>query len=302
MIFFYGEGRLGNQVFQYIALTHLARTLSNSKRETLFAVGLEDISSVLQLSGPQLRVLSRNYWFKRAMKYLVVPFVLRPISRYVRLINYAQESSTAGVNAGLSGEYRLQSGLFASLTFVDGGYYQNGNLAHAAFPLTDVSLQTSLHEAAAAYLLSVTTPTSAAYFVHIRRGDYQHFSSYGVSNLGLPTCYFRAGMATILERDPAARFVFVTDDPKWVEIEFAEVANKCIAAFNPALDFAIMALCRGGVLSNSTFSLAAALLQNQPPIVVGPKYWFGFRVARWLPPRIRVDDPRVVYLEVDGLA
>jgi Glycosyl transferase family 11 len=302
MILFYGEGRLGNQVFQYIALTHLARALANSQRETLLAVGLEEIAHVLALSGPPLRVLSKNYWFKRAFKYLVAPFVLRPLSRYLRLFNYANESSVEGVHAGLSGESRLRRGLFSKLTFVDGGYYQNGNLARATFPLTDVALQTSLHDAAITYLRSVTTPSSAAYFVHIRRGDYQNFASYGVNNLGLPTCYFRAGMATILASDPTARFVFVTDDPKWVADEFADIANKAIAAFNPALDFAVMTLCRGGVLSNSTFSLAAALLQNQPPIVVAPKYWFGFRVARWLPPRIRVDDPRVIYLEVDALA
>ena len=75
-----------------------------------------------------------------------------------------------------------------------------------------------------------------------------------------------------------------------------------VVSTQPLVDFAIMAECAGGILSNSTFSLAAALFVRDPEIVLGPEYWFGFRVGHWLPPRIRFGDPRIEYLAVDCVA
>jgi hypothetical protein len=61
-----------------------------------------------------------------------------------------------------------------------------------------------------------------------------------------------------------------------------------------------MANCAGGIISNSTFSLAAALFMRDPELVIAPRYWFGFRVREWLPPGIRFDHPRIAYREVPG--
>jgi hypothetical protein len=83
-----------------------------------------------------------------------------------------------------------------------------------------------------------------------------------------------------------------------VERNFQDIADKSIASFDPALDFAIMTQCGSGILSNSTFSLAAAFLVEAPEIVVGPRFWLGFRVGAWLPPQIEVRHERMTYVSV----
>ena len=292
MILFYGEGRLGNQIFQYLALNQVAR-----RDETIIAVGLEDIEATLDLRGPRINVLTRNGWIKRGIKYVLTPLLLRPLARYLRVIGYAYEPATEGPHAGLSGEYKQQRGLFKRVIFVDGGYYQNGEL-RPAFPVAAVELRADLRAEARRFIQQQVPQGALPIFVHVRRGDYLHFASYGVSELNLPESFYRAGIAAVKQRTQTTHFLFVTDDPQWVTHTFSDIADKSIASFNPQLDFAIMAECQGAVLSNSTFSFAAALLLRDPAIVIGPQYWFGFRVNRWLPPRIRVDDSRIVNLPV----
>jgi hypothetical protein len=132
----------------------------------------------------------------------------------------------------------------------------------------------------------------------VRRTDYLSFASYGLDNLTLPESYYREAMREVAGRVRAPHFVFVTDDRRWVEATFHDVLHKSVASFEPGLDFALMAECPVGILSNSTFALSAALLMRSPQVVVGPRFWFGFRVGEWYPPRIRVDHPKVVYLGV----
>jgi hypothetical protein len=59
-----------------------------------------------------------------------------------------------------------------------------------------------------------------------------------------------------------------------------------------------MRACDAGVISNSTFSLAAALLMYRAEIIVGPRHWLGFRSAEWLPPGIEFSNARIRYIAV----
>jgi len=291
-ILFYGEGRLGNQVFQYQALSTLA-----GRDDAILAVGLEHLHASLELHGPSVHVLTRSKWLKRLIKYLLIPCLLRPLCRSLRLANYAFEREIGdGAKRGADGEIVLRRGLFSQFLFVDGGYYQNGALWHPAFPAHTMRLKPTLQQQARKYLHEVNDGTKPNAFVHVRRGDYLSFSAYGLDDLNLPESFYRSAMDTLKARLGEVHLVFVTDDPAWVRERFADVEPKSIASFSPALDFAIMAECNAGVLSNSTFSLAAALLLNQPRLIIGPRYWFGFRSGEWLPPRIRVDHPQMLYL------
>ena len=70
IVLFYGEGRLGNQVFQYQALNHLAGAGGR-----ILAVGLEDLGASLEILGAPVTVITRQPWLKRAIKYLLVPWL-----------------------------------------------------------------------------------------------------------------------------------------------------------------------------------------------------------------------------------
>jgi hypothetical protein len=294
MIIFYGEGRLGNQLFQYHALTRIAST-----KEQIVAVGLEDLEKSITLVGAPLFVIRLSLTLKRLVKFLLLPLVIRPLSRTLRLINYATETSyktAAGIGAG--GEIEIRAGLFRRVTFVDGGYYQNASHWPTVFPASTVRVNARLRQAARDYLHGIEEIQRRPAFVHIRRGDYLGYSNYGLHDLALPIEFYHRAIDELVRRLGSVHLLFVTDDPAWAEQHFGHIENKTITSSTTELDFAIMTECGSGIVSNSTFSLAAAFMLDKPDLVIAPRYWFGFRVAEWLPPLIKIDHDRVAYLPV----
>ncbi len=295
MILFYGEGRLGNQIFQYQALSQIAKP-----GERIFSVGLEDLHRHLELRGPKLVVLTRNRMLKRIMKYALRPLLLRPMSRTFRLFNYASETSY-GVppNDGASGELLMRTGLFSGFTFVDRGHYQNSCYWPALFPTPLFGIHENLRGSAKRYLESICRERLRPTFVHVRRGDYLTHTDYGLKDLALPDSFYRAAIGELTMRVGRTHLVFVTDDARWVEENFADITDKTIVSLNAEMDFAIMTECAGGILSNSTFSLAAAFMLQNPNIVIAPKYWLGFRVGAWYPPKMHYAHSKLVYIAAD---
>jgi hypothetical protein len=296
MTFFYGEGRFGNQVFQYQALCRLAKP-----PERILAVGLEDLQRCLELAGPKPVVLARGRLIKGAFKILVVALLLRPLARTLRILNYAHETR-CGVspNDGASGQMTFRPGLLRFLTFIDGGYYQNSSYWPSLFPASLFRIKENLSDIARRYLESTAGPHRVPVFVHVRRGDYLTHTDYGLKDLALPATYYHSAIALLRRQLGPAHLVFVTDDAMWVEENFKDISNKSIASFDADMDFGIMTQCAGGILSNSTFSLAAALMMNNPRSVIAPEYWLGFRAGKWYPPAIRFQHSALSYFAVDG--
>jgi len=293
-IFFIGEGRLGNQIFQYAALSSIAPAGAR-----IFAVGLEDLAGLFELRGPSLTVLRGGIWLKRFAKQVLAPWLLRPLARRLRLISYACEPERGDDYRGSGGEFELRRGLIAGLLFVDGGYYQSSEFWGDLFPPRSLTLRASWRTHARQILAQHAGRVPARpCFLHVRRGDYLGYSSHGVSDLTLPAEFFRRAIEELRQRADFDLLALVTDDPQWARAEFASVANSVVISADPRTDFAVMAECAGGIVSNSTFSLAAALFMRNPALVIAPEYWFGFRVNRWLPPKIRFEHPRIAYLPV----
>jgi hypothetical protein len=294
MILFYGEGRLGNQVFQYHALSAIAKA-----GERIISVGLEDLERCFDLHGPRLFVLTRNRTLKRIVKYVFNPFVLRRLAKTLRLMNYASEARCEQPpHKGASGVLTMRAGLLGNLTFVDGGHYQNSSFWRSLFPTSLLKLNASLGAEARRYLNSACGHGVRLTFVHVRRGDYLTHSDYGLDDLSLPSDFYRIAIRELQARIGQTHLVFVTDDPTWVEQNFGDISQKTIASFDAAMDFAIMTECSSAIVSNSTFSLAASLMLDHPDIVIAPRYWFGFRVFRWLPPHLQFAHDRMIYLSV----
>jgi hypothetical protein len=295
IVLFYGEGRLGNQVFQYLALDRLA-----GARGRILAVGLEDLGASLDTLGAPVAVLTRQPWLKRAIKYLLVPWLLRPVARYLRLLTYATEVSDAtAARRHAGGELIVRPGLMSGLVFVDGGYYQCASYLTAPLPVTVLRVPAALQAGARTSLSAAASNSSPATqaFVHVRRGDFLTFSAFGQNDVALSEAYYRSAIAELAGRLGPLQLIFVTDDPAWVQDRFADFPEKMIVSTSAAADLALMAECRVGILSNSTFALAAAIL-GQARLLIAPRYWLGFRAAAWLPPGVKIDDPRLLYIDV----
>jgi Glycosyl transferase family 11 len=296
MILFYGEGRLGNQIFQYQALSQIAKP-----GERIICAGLEELARSFDLYGPKLIVLTRSGLLKRIIKYAVNPLLLRPLARVLRLLNYAREKDAgAAPNSGASGELSMRAGLLDGITFVDGGYYQNSSFWASIFPAPLFRLKPAVRDEARNYLDSICGNRRRPYFVHVRRGDYLTHVGYGLSELSLPANFYHGAIRELARRVGDTHLVFVTDDPAWVEENFRSITQKSIVSFHAALDFAIMTQCCGGIVSNSTFSLAAALMLSDPDVVIAPRHWLGFRVGAWYPPKIGYQHSKLIYMPVES--
>ena len=112
--------------------------------------------------------------------------------------------------------------------------------------------------------------------VHLRRGDYQNPEN-AILQVCTPDYYARAIAAVKAARPDAALFVF-SDDIAWAE------QNLCThglpAAFLPrgdaAADLALMQLCHGFILSNSTYSWwAQYLAPAADKQVYAPDKWYA---------------------------
>jgi hypothetical protein len=294
MILFYGEGRLGNQIFQYLALTSIARP-----GERILAIGLEDLQQSFNLKGPRLSVLSRNALVKRAVKYIVLPLLIRPCARILRLFDYVFEAQWSPNGEQAAAAPRRRSGALRRLTFVDGGFYQSASLWPSIFPNDSISIREELRRSAQDYLNSACGEGTEPSFVHVRRGDYLHHRPQGLDDVVLPIEFYRHALESLELRTGKKPLVFVTDDPAWVEANFRDISDKRITAFDAHLDFAIMTQCRSGILSNSTFALAAAIMMNRPDVVIAARFWLGFRAHRWVPPGIEATHDSLVYLPAE---
>ena len=132
-------------------------------------------------------------------------------------------------------------------------------------------------EFAKSFLNEKKSPFDPPIFIHIRRGDYVKWPSREKPAV-LPASYYHKCIDLIRSKISNPFFIFMSDDPCYVEDIFGDVKNSFISKFSLNEDFAIMTQCRGGILSASSFSWWAAYfsnLQHPHSHFLGPKYWAG---------------------------
>lgn len=98
-------------------------------------------------------------------------------------------------------------------------------------------------------------------------------------------------MQKISQKNTDARFIFLTNDRFYVTETIGAYQKVIICAESESVDFAIMSLCAGGVLSASTYSWWGGLLsftgncqKDDIKIFLSPKDWGGIRKKEWWPP------------------
>ena len=99
--------------------------------------------------------------------------------------------------------------------------------------------------------------------VHIRRGDY-----VGEVLDILDADYYKRIVSEILKENPDTTLFFFSDDIEYINEHFGDIDKIIVSAnrddFSNFRDLQLMSMCRTNVIANSTFSLWAALLNNNP--------------------------------------
>lgn len=268
IIYFTPGGRLGNQFFQLAFTASMARP-----RERIIFSQMDRVLSIVE-SG--LRIIRIPRSFVRFLDKIFIPFLFKPLIR-LRIITHVfhEEGGVSPI---------VKRGLFSRIRYFE-GYFQSESFFDRQKIVPWRVAESLLHQART--LMNQSAQGRPVVFVHVRRTDYLHFQVLGRLNPTLPLAYYHRLLKWFLEnwRDPI--FLFLSDDPAFVEREFAEVERKIISRQTPEVDFALMTLCQGAILANSTLAWWGAYLMRDSQKVFAPEYWLGWQSCRWFPQGIK---------------
>ncbi len=112
--------------------------------------------------------------------------------------------------------------------------------------------------------------------VHIRRTDYL---KYGKRDISLPIDFFKRQLDSIPNIN-SYKVVFISDDMTFVKENFISQPNYIFSENSEIIDFQLIQNAEIAIISNSTFAWWAAFLSSKNKLVIAPKNWFGFRIGR----------------------
>lgn len=111
--------------------------------------------------------------------------------------------------------------------------------------------------------------------INFRGGEY-----VGVKDLFLPKSYWDEGIKMMLEINPNMIFEVHTDDPD-TAAEFFPTFN---IISNIQYNWRAIRYAKYLLLSNSSFAILPAHLNQDVKKIIAPTFWAGYNVGRWLNP------------------
>lgn len=278
---FAGEGRLGNQIIQLAALRKIYPDL------LIYSIGSDSFGSMFE--SPNVRCMKKSKFLEKLIRKIVFPVFLRPLSSWTGFFGYCTEKRIeVRGRFDSSGDPEIKSG-WIPCVIAERLFFQN--------------FQTLLNRKdfqwiAEAYRdFEVPRYDVGKVVLHVRRGDYMGFNTYGLSNVVLTREYYIDAVEAIRSKfSDAGEVIVITDDPTWARQELGVLGTIEIRSASEAEDFATLVSAKYLVCSNSTFSLAASLISASLIYCIAPEFWFGKSIKEWFPRYIKLCDDRYVYI------
>jgi len=263
MIFFLGEGRLGNQLFQYSFLNTIAK-----EDEKILTVNMEQFIDKFDINNTKFKHIALGKYGKYFIRKFVKPFAM--VCVRFKLIGYvSQDSNAISRLSTFTATKRL-----LPISLVETNFFQSEKFFDK--DKVDFKIKDKYMKEAASFLGKVPDKYTKI-FIHIRRGDYIFESYLGKTGIDLPKSYFEDAMREISHNIEKPFFVFLSDDASFVECCFQHMQNKIVSKNSIATDLAIMSLSEYGIVSNSSFSWWGAYMMKNRKRVIFPKYWYGWK-------------------------
>jgi len=250
------QGRLGNQLFQYAFAYAEAKRLNakfyldkstESYLLPLYFEVTDDLAALLDASFLSLSMKRKCY-------------------RFCYRMLYSKKMTLVGNRTPVAGNY----GLFKRHCFYE-GYFQSVTYFNAVKDEIRSLFQVKTKYIKAFDKLNQQFDRSKKMAViHIRRGDYVDFE------MALPLSYYKKAISLI--NDAGLQYVFVSDDPAFIEAEFDYLPDKYISVNPEIIDLQFLMNADICVLSCSSFSWWGAWLNTKEnKQVYAPEYWLGFK-------------------------
>lgn len=276
MILFLADGRLGNQIFQYAFL----KTIQQNN-EKIIVSGFENLLEVFEIDD--IVNLNKKNIFIRIFLFRVLKPLLNIIAetKIITSINVIYEFFENRYRSE-SNRYKLNKGYINQLKYITVGYFQSENFFNPEV-IENLVIKEEYLKGADVFLKDVPKNMHNV-VIHIRRGDYKDFKVFGKDTI-LPIHYYKDQIKWFLENRKNPHFIFLSDEPDFVEKEFGYLSNKTVSrGLHYGVDLAIMTKCESAILSPSSFGWWGAYLMKKRDTVFVPKYWLGFN-SKWEYPK-----------------
>lgn len=262
MILFYSDGRLGNQIFQLAFLREISKTKGMAVvfnfKKVLSAFDID-----FKVYNIELENKIWNFFFRKVFFYIF------EFLSFLRIISIICEDTDLV-------KYKEKRGLFWFITYVRTGFFQSDKFFNDKSFLDNIKIKDSYIDCAKEFIKTIPDSFTKI-FIHIRRGDYLTAVYNGRVGINLPLNYYIKAIDLVNKKVENPYYIILSDDIEFAEIAFKNLKNKTFSRNNFIVDLAIMSLCDGGVISNSSYSWWGAFLLKDRKIVVMPKYWLGWK-------------------------
>mgnify|MGYP001166509378 CR=1 FL=1 len=270
------NGRLGNQLIQYIGLKKYF------PQKKLIFIGGDQLNQTFDSINTHF--ITKTY-IKRWMPYILLEKLLYLFAR-LRIVGIITEDNTLK-----NFQITIRKGLLWKIFLTKNVFFQHKNI------IENISYVPVLKP----YLISkakswfkkkkIDIQKENLIFVHIRRGDYVNWPSNKFPAILTSNWYNRA-MNLMSKRIDNPVFILMSDDQYYLRDVYKENKQLIISNNTAYVDLTIMSLCSSGILSASSFAFCGALLakiNNKENYFIAPKYWFGFQLKKWAPKNIKID-------------
>ncbi len=286
----YFNGGLANQVFQYIFYRYGQLATSNRdvwllddsffffknehngyELEKVFGLKPNLLSRQFAPEAWNLFVENRKNGIGTAQTMLNMGF---PVQMIAEAVNYKKDNPFHGtVHAIPCNDYYPEIVHFPGEVIYYFGYWINKNWLNEYKEqiLSELAFPPILDEANLAYAAQIKSTLSVG--IHIRRGD---FLKHGWE---MSPEYYHQNCETVITAYPESTFFVFSDDIPWCR-ENADVLGLSLAkdvVFIEGnmqganyIDLQLMTMCKGLIMSNSSFSYLAALMNHQLDFYINP--------------------------------
>lgn len=279
MIIFFGSGRLGNQIFQYVGLKHYF------PKHKLFFFGCPTLRNTFNITDVTFISSNTNSFLYKVLK-IILYFLIK--------FRFLGEIKEINNNTKLY----VQRGLLWNMLIAQNIYFQYNSFTNTIFNLP--TIKNKLLAFAKNWLRKkkVFKKKSNLVFVHIRRGDYFSWPDVNFPAV-LDLRWYKKNMIHIKNIVKNPIFVIMGDDNLYIRNSFKESKSLIISNNLVEIDLSIMSLCSFGILSPSSLAWWGAFYgknyNKKKNYFIAPKYWAGHRRKKWFPANFHTD--WITYIE-----
>ncbi|MGY5613770.1 alpha-1,2-fucosyltransferase [Vibrio brasiliensis] len=287
MIIYLGNGGLGNQLYQLRFLDHLRR-----EGEIIFSTSLLEAESLLEFEN---LITSKNK--------IINKLVNRVGRRILIFLSKLRVISSTNVTTSKyhcftheNGIYENKKGLLP-INYVYPCYCHHKGISN--LPAREFSVKRQHLSNANNYWDSFDLNEKTVVGIHVRRNDYLEYSVLGKKNPSLPIDFFKDEVLKIREAVDDFTLLVFTDDREYVYKELETLGSIIVSDNNMYVDFALMLKCDYLIISPSTFSYWAAVMNKNAKEIIAPRYWLGWKSGTTYPKGLDYKNFRLVDVTID---